>query len=149
MEAARAGEVRCDRATSPSAAPEGAEETEARLRATDERPETLPPLSLDRGRAGGEEASRDATPGAPRDLPLLSCPPEGREEEEEEVPGCGTSEEVPARGEAPDAGGTDPEGRDLYVLCKFVSWRIISTAPETNQHKSHKSSHECKFCPYT
>ena len=46
-EAARAGRVRCERATSPSAAPEGAEETEARSRATDERSETLPPLSLD------------------------------------------------------------------------------------------------------
>ena len=44
--------------------------------------------------------------------PLLSCPPEGREEEEE-VPGCGTSEEVLARGEAPGVGGTEAEGRDL------------------------------------
>ena len=76
----------------------------------------FPLLSLDRRRAG-EEASRDTTPGAPRDPPpphpLLSCPPEGREEEEEEVPGCGTSKEVPARGEAPGAGGTEPEGRDF------------------------------------
>ena len=65
QQAAWAGGVRCERATSPSAAPKGAEETEARSRATDERPETLPPLSLDRGQAGGEEASRDAIPGAP------------------------------------------------------------------------------------
>ena len=49
--------------------PEGAEETEARSCAPDERPETLPPLSLDRGRAGGEEASRDAAQGASRDPP--------------------------------------------------------------------------------
>ena len=111
-EAARAGGIRCDRATSPSAAPEGAEETEVRSRATDERPETLPPLSLDRGRARGEEASRDATPGAPRDYPFLTCPPEGREAEEEEVPGCVTSEEVRAWGVVFGAGGTEPEGRE-------------------------------------
>ena len=37
--------VRRERTTSPSPAPEGAEETEARLSATDERPETLPPSS--------------------------------------------------------------------------------------------------------
>ena len=48
----------------PSPTPEGAEETRASSRAPDERPETLPPLSLDRSRAGGEEASRDAAPGA-------------------------------------------------------------------------------------
>ena len=56
----QAGGVRCERATSPSPAPKGAEEVEARSRAPDERPETLPPLSLDRGRAGGEESSWDA-----------------------------------------------------------------------------------------
>ena len=39
---------------------------EARSLTADERPETLPPLSLD---LGGEEASRDATPGAPQDPP--------------------------------------------------------------------------------
>ena len=50
----------------------------------------------------------------PETSPLSSCPPEGREEEEDEFPGCGTSEEVPARGEAPGAGGTEPEGRDLF-----------------------------------
>ena len=68
-EAAWAGGVRCERATSPFPAPEGAEEAEARSLAPDERPETLPPLSLDRGRAGGEEASRDAAQGAFRDPP--------------------------------------------------------------------------------
>ena len=75
-----------------------------RLRAPDERPETLPPLSLDLGRAGGEEASRDAAPGAPRDPSFLACPPEGREEEEE-ASGRKTSEEVPSRGEVFAAGG--------------------------------------------
>ena len=39
----RAEGVRCKRATSPSPAPEGAEETEARSCLTDERPETLSP----------------------------------------------------------------------------------------------------------
>ena len=93
-EAARAGGARCERATSPFPAPEGAKEAEARSRAPDERPVTLPPLSLDRGQAGGEEASRDAAQGAPRDPSSLACPPEGREEEE--ASGRKTSEEVPA-----------------------------------------------------
>ena len=63
------GGVCCERATSPSKAPKGAEETEGHSRTPDERPETLPPLSLDRGRAGGEEASRDAAQDASRDPP--------------------------------------------------------------------------------
>ena len=68
-EAARTGGVHCEQAVPPSSAPEGAEETGARSHAPDERPDTLPSLSLDLGRAGGEEASRDAAPGASRDPP--------------------------------------------------------------------------------
>ena len=48
------------------------------------------------------------------ETPLLSCLPEGREEEEEEVPGCMTSEEVRAWGEVFGAGGTEPEGRECF-----------------------------------
>ena len=66
-------------------------------------------------RAGGEEASRDAAQGASRDPPLVACPPEGREEEEE-ASGRKTSEEVPARGEVAVAGGREPEGRDERFL---------------------------------
>ena len=52
----------------------------------------------------------------PRPLPLLACPPEGREEEEEEdVSGCLTSEEVHARGEVFGAGGREPEGRERFL----------------------------------
>ena len=69
-EAARAGGVSRERATSPSPAPEGAEETEARSRAMDERPDP-PPLSIDRGRAGGEEAPRDNTRCTLRHTPPL------------------------------------------------------------------------------
>ena len=109
-EAARAGGARCERATSPFPAPEGAEEAEARSRAPDERPVTLPPLSLDQGQAGGEEASGDAAQGAPPDPSSLACPPEGREEEE--ASGRKTSEKVPARGELASAVGSAPEGRE-------------------------------------
>ena len=113
-EAKRAREVRCERATPPSPAPEGAREAGARSRATDDSPETLPPLSLDRDPAGGEEAPQDTTPGASRDPSLFPCPPEGREREEEEVPGCETPEGVSERGEANGAGGTEPEGREGF-----------------------------------
>ena len=70
----------------------------------------LLPLSLDRDRAGGEEASRDAAQGASRDPFLLACPPEGREEEE--ASGRKISEEVPARGEVAATVGSAPEGRE-------------------------------------
>ena len=79
-------------------------------RATDECPETLerewrkPP--------GTQHQVHPETP-PPTPTPLI-LPPEGREKEEEEVPGCGTSEEVPARGIASGAGGTEPEGRDRF-----------------------------------
>ena len=114
-EAERAREVRCDRATPPSPAPEGAGEAEARSLVTDDSPETLPPLSLDRDPAREEEAPRDTTPGAPQDPSLFPCPPEGQEREEEEVPGCETPEGVSVRGEASGAGGTEPEGREGFL----------------------------------
>ena len=49
-----------------------------------------------------------------RPPPPSSCPSEGREKEEEEVPGCETSEGVSARGEVFGAGGTEPEGRIFF-----------------------------------
>ena len=73
-----------------------------------------PPPPLARLRSSGRRGSFTGhnTRCTPRH-PLLTCPPERREEEEEEVSGCGTSKEVPARGEAPGSGGTEPEGRDF------------------------------------
>ena len=95
----REREVCRERATSTPPPPEGIGEEEASPPTPDSCPEALPPLSLDRGRAGGEEAPPDTTPGAPRDPSGFPCPPKGREEEAEEVPGRETPEEVSARGE--------------------------------------------------
>ena len=82
-------------------------EKEKRERAPDDSLEAPPPLSLDLDRAGGEEAPPDKTPGAPRDPSCFPCPPKGREEEEEEeVPGSETPEEVSARGEVGGVEGT-------------------------------------------
>ena len=101
----------------PPPAPEGAEETEVHSCAPDERPETLPPLSLDLGRVGGEEDSRDAKTGASRDPPLPSRPSEGMEEEEGRASGCVTSEEVPARRKEFDTEGRKkPEGRNDHSV---------------------------------
>ena len=86
-----------ERATPAPPPPEGEGEEGASPPAPDECLETLPPLSLDRGRAGGEGAPPSTTPGAPRDPPCFSCPPKGREEEE--VPGREIPEEVSVRGE--------------------------------------------------
>ena len=88
-----------ERATPTPPTPEGEGEAGASPPAPDESPEALPPLSLDRGRAGGEGDPPDTTPGAPRDPSCFPCPPKGREEEEEVVPGRETPEEVSARGE--------------------------------------------------
>ena len=87
-----------ERATPAPPPPEGEGEEGASSPAPDECLEALPPLSLDRGRAGGEGAPPSTTPGAPRDPPCFPCPPKGREEEEE-VPGRETPEEVSTRGE--------------------------------------------------
>ena len=88
-----------ERATPAPPPPEGEGEEGASPPAPDECLEALPPLSLDRGRAGGEGAPPSTTPGAPREPPCFSCPPKGREEEEEEVPVRETPEEVSAWGE--------------------------------------------------
>ena len=72
-----------------------------------------PPLARPRPSGRGGSLTGHNTRCTLRPPPPLSCPPEGREKEEEEVPGCGTSEEVSARGVVPSAGGTEPEGRDF------------------------------------
>ena len=88
-------------------------EKEKQERAPDDSLEAPPPLSLDLDRAGeGRKPPPDKTPGAPRDPP---CPPKGREEEEEEVPGRETPEEVSAREEVGGAVGTEPEGREDFL----------------------------------
>ena len=51
----------------------------------------------------------------PETTPLLACPPEGRDEEEEDASGCLISEEVRARGEVFGAGGREPEGRERFL----------------------------------
>ena len=86
----------------------------------DTPPPPPPPLARLRSSGRGGSLPGHNTRCTLRPPPLLSCPPEGREKVEVEVPACGTSEEVPARGVAPGAGGTEPEGHDLlrslYVL---------------------------------
>ena len=65
--------------------------------------------------AGPRSSRRGGSlPGHNTRCTLLSCPPEGWEKEEEEVPGCETPEGVSARGEANGAGGTEPEGREGF-----------------------------------
>ena len=61
----REWEVCRERATSTPPPPEGEGEEEASPLTPDKCLEALPPLSLDRGRAGGEGAPPDTTPGAP------------------------------------------------------------------------------------
>ena len=100
---AREKGVCCERAAPASPAPEGEEEERARPRAPDDSPETLPSRSLDLDRAGGEGASQDPTSGASGDPPCFPCPPDGREEEEEEVPGCEKLPKEIPRGEKPMA----------------------------------------------
>ena len=87
-------------ATSDSStpAPEEDKETEVATSTGRASSSTSTPLAGP-GRAGGEEALREATQGASRGPTLLSCPSEGREEEEGRASGCMTPEEVPARGE--------------------------------------------------
>ena len=99
--------------------------------------DTSTPLAGPRSRAGGEEASRDATPGAPRDSPFLTCPTEGREAEEEEVPGCVTSEEVRAWGVAFCAGGTEPEGRER-LRSAYVRF-FVKSSHCAEDHPTQKS----------
>ena len=61
----REWEVCRERATPAPPPPEGEGEEGASPLAPDKCLEALPPLSLDRGRAGGEGAPPDTTPGAP------------------------------------------------------------------------------------
>ena len=101
--------------------PEGAEETEACSLATDERPETLPPYL-----AGPRSSGRGGSP-------------------------TGRPEEVPARGEVPGAGGTEPEGRDflrsLYDL--FIAKSSHCAGDQSIQKSHHVSSTDFTPTPST
>ena len=125
--------------------PEGGGKEGARPLATDKCPEALLPLSLDQSRARGEEAPLK-TLGAPRDPSLFPCPPKGREEEEEEVPGSKTPKEVSEKGEVEGAEGTEPEGRE-DVLHKTRTLPKVPTEPPTQstRHNMPLAQHN----PYT
>ena len=148
-EAARAGEVRCGWATSLSAAPEGAEETEARSRATDERPETLPPplakprLSGRRGSLTGHNTR--CTPRSPPPPPSYPALLKGGKKKRRKSRAAELPKKFPRGAKPPAQGEQSLKGETFFVLCKFVFWRKVPTTLETNQHKSHV----CKFCPYT
>ena len=124
--------VYSERAAPNSPAPEGEREAGASPHAPDDSPEAPPPLSLDLDRAVGEETPPDKTPGAPRDPSRFPCPPKGREEEEEEVPGRETPEEVSARGEVGGAVGTEPEGREGFLRFVRTLLTICSHCVATN-----------------
>ena len=146
----RATGVHCERAAPGSSTPEGAEETEASSRTPDERPEALPPLSLDLSRVGGEEAPREAAQGASRGSPFSTRPSEGREEEEEGAAGCVTSEEVPARKTSAQGEEKSLKGEQIfYALRKSISSQRLPTAPETNPYKRHRSGLWYKSYLYT
>ena len=66
-----------ERATPTPTTPEGEGEAGASPPAPDESPETLPPLSLDRGRAGGEGAPPRVHPETP---PASPAPLKGGKE---------------------------------------------------------------------
>ena len=134
----REKEVCRERATSTPPPPEGEGEEEASPPTPDTCPGALPPLSLDRGRAGGEGAPPDTTPGAPWDPPGFPCPPKGREEEAEEVPGHETPEEVPRGGRSAEQGAQSPKA-EIYVLCKIFSYqkRPLLSRPNSTKVTCH------------
>ena len=108
---------------------------------------TPTPLARPRSSGRGGSPTRHNTRCTLRPLPL-SCPPKGREEEEEEVPGCETPEEVSARGRSAEQGAQSLKG-DVYVPCRISFLQRAPTAQQTKQHKSHKSCPWCKLYPYT
>ena len=108
-------------------------EKEKRERAPDDSPEAPPPLSLDLDRGGGEEAPTDKKHQVHPETPPAS-PALLREEEEEEVPGSETPEEVPARGEVGGAVGTEPEGREDFL--RFVSTPLNKLFPLSRRPNS-------------
>ena len=120
-EAARAGGVRCDRATSPSPAPEGAEETEVRRAQRTNVQTPPPPPSLDRGRAGVEEASRDTAPGAPWDPPSYAAPLKGGKKRRRKSQAAELPKKFPRGEQPPGQGEQSLKGVIFSVPCRFAS----------------------------
>ena len=134
-EAVRAAGVRCERATSPSPAPEGAEETEVRSRATDECPDNHPPppptLARPRPSKRGGSLMGHNTMCTLRLPPSYPAHLKGGKKKRIKSQAAELPKEFP------------------HVLCMSASSQKVPTAPETNLHKSHKSHLWYKFYPYT
>ena len=98
---------------------------------------TSTPRARPRSSGRGGSPPRQKTPGAPRDPSCFPCPPKGREEEGEVVPGGETPEEVSARGEVGGAVGTEPEGREDVL--RIVSTLLNKLFPLSRRPKAQMS----------
>ena len=141
----RAGGVRCERATSLSAAPR---QRRAREQQTNVQrhfhPSRWTEVEREERKPHGtqHQVHPETTPSPP--APLKGGKKKRRKSRAAEFP------KKFSRGAQPPAQEEQSlKGEIYFVPYRFFSWQKVPTAPETNQHKSHKSCHECIFCPYT
>ena len=137
-----------ERATPAPPPPEGEGEEGARPPAPDECLEALPPLSLDQGRAGGEGAPQTQHQVHPETPPASPAHLKGGKKKKKKKSQGAKLPKKFSRGEKSAEQG-EQSLKGVSVLYKIFSWKIVPTAQQTSQHKSHKSSPWCIFSPYT
>ena len=151
-EAARAGGVRCERATSPSPAPEGAEETEACSHATEKCSETFPPPPPSRSTEVEREWRKP--PGTqhqvhPENPPSYPAHLKGGKNQRRKSQAAELPKKFLRGARPPGQGEQSLKGVIFYVPCRSSFLQKVPTAPESNQHKSHKSCLLYISYPYT
>ena len=136
-----------ERATPAPPPPEGEGEQGASPPAPDECLEALPPLSLDRGRAGGEGAPQAQHQVHPETPPASPGPLKGRKKKKKKSQGAKLPKKFPRGERSAEQGEQSLKG--VSFLCRIFSLQKAPTAQQTTQHKSYKLSPWCKLSPYT
>ena len=137
-----------EQATTAPPPPEGEGEEGASPPAPDECLEALPPLSLDRGRAGGEGAPQAQHQVHPETPPASPARLKGGKKKKKKSQGAKLPKKFPRGARSAEQGEQSLKGISSF-LYKTFSLRKVPTDQQTTQHKSHKLSLWCRLYPYT
>ena len=110
-----------ERATPASPAPEGEGEAGASPPAPDKSPEALPPLSLDRGRAGGEGAPPRHNTRCPPETPASPLAPLKGKKRKKKSQGVKLPKKFPRGERSAEQGEQSLKGDVSSSLCRIFS----------------------------
>ena len=81
--------------------------------------------------------------------PSYPAPLKGGKKKRRKSQAAELPKKFPRGARPPGQGEQSQKGEISFVLCRIFSYRKVPTAPESNQHKSHKSCPLYRSYPYT